>query len=135
MVDFSVLLSSQGVGNSQITAGMHNILLGLVAVICGLASWGLKLLKDWIDVQVATHTHGLQGMIAKRIVAYVEQKATDAMTNQDKLNQAVGLIQKEIPALSVDEINHLVEEAVNNLKQGTTSPVATTTTDGTTVKP
>ena len=112
---FSVLMSTQVIGSPAISAGVHNLLLSILTILLGLASWGVKVLKDWIDVQVAAHTHGLQGMIAKRIVAYVEQKATDTMTNQDKLNQAVALIQKECPRLGIDEVNHLVEEAVADM--------------------
>ena len=121
---FSVLMSTQAIGSPAISAGIHNLLLSILTILLGLASWGVKVLKDWIDVQVATHTHGLQGMIAKRIVAFVEQKATDTMTNQDKLNQAVALIQKECPRLSLDDINPLVEEAVSELKSNAPAPVA-----------
>lgn len=112
---FDFLTSSGSVMNAQVTQGLHDVMMGLLTVLLGLATWGLKLLLTYIEAQVKMKTHGLYQIVASRVVKYVEQRMIKA-ASPEKQVAAVAALSGYFPRLSSEEINHLIEEAVNDLK-------------------
>lgn len=107
---FDLIGSTATIVNSQFTGAFHNTVLslmqlGLLALVAG-ANWALKM---WLE---SMHS-GWKRAIAERAVKYAEQKFLD---NTEKQKQAAALISSHFPRISQDEVQHLLEEAVVNLK-------------------
>lgn len=93
-----------GAINQLLVTGLHAALLALV----GGLTWGVKL--------------GLNSMksswkrtIAERLVKFAFQRIEP---NEEKRAYVAGKLHEKFPRISKEEVEHLLEEAVVNLKQG-----------------
>jgi hypothetical protein len=113
---FNVLASSSTIVNPAVTEGVHNILadvlqFGLLALTTA-ATWAVKLGINHLN-------SGWKQAVAYRLVAFAENRIP---TDPEKLAYVSKSLSAHFPRLSADEIQHLIEEAVYNLKQGTQGP-------------
>lgn len=96
--------------NTLLHDALQLVLLGLSTLAAaGIAKWKASLNSKWKQA------------IAERAVKFVEQKFVD---NAEKQKQAAEVISSHFPRMSVEEIQHLMEEAVFNMKTQQAAPVA-----------
>ncbi len=88
--------------NNTLTDVLELVLIG-VATLLGLA------LKAWIS----NMKNGIVRAVASTLVAYAEQKI---VSNDDRQAYVAGQLSAKFPRLSREEIKHIIEEAVIQLK-------------------
>lgn len=119
---FDSILSTGAVVSPQVAGSVHTLLTDLLQTVLLLlvsgASWGVKL---WIN---SMHSAWKQAL-AERFVKYAEQKIADDTEKQKWV--ADQLSAKLKGKVSSDEINHLIEEAVVNLKAQLNAPAVSLT--------
>ncbi len=108
----NVLTSTATIVNPAVTEGVHNILtdvlqFGLLALTTA-ATWAVKLGINHLG-------SSWKQAVAYRLVAFAENRIP---TSPEKLAYASKKLSSHFPRLSADEIQHLIEEAVYNLKSG-----------------
>jgi hypothetical protein len=117
-----VLASSGTVVNSQVTAAIHNTLLDVLGLLLNvLVAGGIWAMKTWL----ASMKSDWKRALAERLVKYAEQKIGD---NEEKRQWVASQISAKFPRISQDEVNHLLEEAVVNLRAQTSAPVVAAVT-------
>lgn len=109
-MDASIITSTTTILNPAVNSAISNVLsdllqLALLLLTTGVG-WGVKV---WLNSMKSSWKQAL----AFRLVAYAEQKLTG---NPEKLKYVAEQLSKKFPRISADEINHLIEEAVVNLK-------------------
>lgn len=107
-----VIASTSTIVNPQLTSGVHDVLYSLLQLAAiGLttgATWAIKL---WIN----SMNSGWKQTIAARLVKYAQQRIP---SNGEKLRYVSEKLHDHFPRLSVEEISHLLEESVSDLKTG-----------------
>jgi len=123
MID--VITSTATIVNPQINGAINAILHDLLQLIlAGLGTLALAALQNYRKSQQSFWKKA----IAERAVKFVQQRYLE---NQEKQNQAAKLISEHFPRLSEEEVHHLLEEAVVNMKmQMASPPPAPPTIDG-----
>lgn len=116
---FDTIASSGTILNPAVTSGIHDailtILQTLIIAVSGGVAWLVKLaisrLKfDW------------QKAIAARVVAFAEMKL---IGSAEKRQYVAAKLHEKFPRLTEEEISHLLEEAVLNLTEKSTTVVVT----------
>jgi len=110
---FDVLASTASILNPQVNEAIHTLLMDtlnlvLLAVV-GIAGsainkWRMSMKSSWKQT------------VASRLVAYAEQKLQD---NAARRQYVAAQLAQIFPRIQPDEIDHLLEEAVLNLKMQT----------------
>lgn len=108
MID--LFTSTATIVNPQINAGINNLLTSAIQLVLLVfasgATWAIKLLINNLH-------SGFKEALARRLVAYAEQKLP---TNEEKMKYVAEQIHSRFPRIEETEIQHLIEEAVVNLK-------------------
>jgi len=116
---FEVLASTATILNPQVDAAVHDLLLNALNVVLMAAvaiagsainNWRMSLKSGWKQT------------LATRLVSYAEQKIEG---NEARRLYVANQLSAKFPRLQPDEIDHLLEEAVLNLKIQTTQPPPT----------
>lgn len=93
-----------GAVNSLLQTGIQAALLALV----GAVTWGVKL-------GINTMKSGWKRTVAERLVKFAAQRFTP---NEEKRAYVAAKLHERFPRITQEEIEHLLEEAVVNLKNG-----------------
>jgi len=121
-MDASVITSTTTIVNPQLTAAVHDFLYSALQLVsigaATLVSYGAKI---WINSMNSKWKQA----IASRVVKYAEQRI---IGNPAKLEYAKTYLKEHFPRLADDEVEHLVEEAVNNLSLAESSTLPTSST-------
>jgi len=107
---FDVLTSTAGVMTPEVNGALNNLLLtgihaGMLALVAGL-TWGVKL-------GINSMKSGWKRTIAERLVKFAYQRIAP---NEEKRKYVAVKLHEKFPRISEEEIEHLLEEAVVNLK-------------------
>lgn len=115
---FDVISSTNTVLNPQFNDAINRLLANLLELallaLSTLAAIGIKKWKDSLN-------SAWKRALAERAVKYAQQRFTD---NAEKRHEAAQLLAEKFPRISEAEIEHLLEEAVFNMKQEMTASVA-----------
>lgn len=107
---FNVITSSAVVVSPQLTQSVHDFLYSLLALLLnGLTAAAIWAIRTWLKSLNSSWKQAL----AKRLVAYAQQKIGD---NAERRQYVASELAKRFPRLDAEEIDHLLEEAVVQLK-------------------
>lgn len=113
-----VLTSTATIVNPAINSAVHDLLLSLLQLaLLGLSTLAAIGIKKWKD----SLNSGWKRALAERGVKYAEQRFTD---NAEKRREVSKLLSAKFPRMTESEIEHLLEEAVWNMKTELTPSVA-----------
>lgn len=107
-----VITSTATIVNPEVTGIVNELFLtafkaGLLFLVSG-ATWGIK---TWLSSMKS----GWKRAISARLVAFAQQRMT---TSEEKRQYVAQKIHDKFPRLKQEEVEHLLEEAVANLKAG-----------------
>jgi hypothetical protein len=98
--------------NNLLRDVLQLVLLGLGSLAAtAIARWKSSLNSKWKQA------------IAERAVKFVQQRYVD---NEEKQKQAAAVIASHFPRMNPDEVQHLIEEAVFNMKTQMNAPAVAT---------
>jgi len=103
----------------DIQAQLHSLLL---TVLTGVVTILGFLIRNLITAQIDKIKNESQKAMAERLVAYAEQKLSDAA---GKNTYVANAISTKFPELSAQEVQHLIEQAVLALPPTNTTTGAT----------
>lgn len=112
--------------NPQIQAAFQKLLTDGVEIIGGLLALGLMKMAAAVKT---SNLNLVQKMVAERLVSYAEQTITS--TDSDKAAYVAAQLKAKFPALNQEEVAHLLEAAVLQVKKqiATPQPVTVAQTD------
>lgn len=107
-----VITSTATIINPEVTGAVNQFLVtgiqaALLALVGGL-TWGVKL-------GLNSMKSGWKRTVAQRLVKFAAQRI---VPNEDKRAYVATKLHKQFPRISEEEIEHLLEEAVVNFKNG-----------------
>jgi hypothetical protein len=109
-MDMGIITSTTTILNPAVNSAISNVLSDLLQVALLALTTGI----GWaVKVWLSSMKSSWKQTIALRLVSYAEQKITG---NPEKLKYVAEQLNKHFPRISTDEANHLIEEAVVNLK-------------------
>lgn len=114
------ILENQKVQEVLIT-GASALVVYLSTQIGRLIEKGIELAK----ANIKQKHNFIYAAVATRLVSYAEQALKDNL-NTDKAAYVTAELTKQFPNLPADQIQHLMEEAVLNVKAGLTTPITST---------
>lgn len=118
----NIITSTTTILNPQFNQVVHDTLLNLLQLAAlGLSAGVAYGTKLWIN----SMNSGWKQTLATRLVKFAEQRL---IGSPEKLAYVSQKLAEHFPRLSQEEINHLIEEAVNNLPGSTTTTTTVTPT-------
>lgn len=103
--------------NPQIQAAFQKLLTDGVEIIGGLLALGLMKMASAVKT---SNLNLVQKMVAERLVSYAEQTITS--TDSDKAAYVAAQLKAKFPSLNEDEVAHLLEAAVLQVKTQIAQP-------------
>jgi hypothetical protein len=107
---FSIFTSTATIVNPQLNAAVSSVLSDLLQVVLlgvvSLIGWAVKI---WLN----SMNSSWKKTVAMRLVSYAEQKIVG---NDEKIKYVSQKINEHFPRLGQEEVQHLIEEAVVQLK-------------------